>query len=154
MCKPDLMKCRDMKRIYTSASIATAATLLAAAPAFAAEVVVTAPFGLGGLTFGSILTFLINAAFVIAAILALVFLIWGGINWITSGGDADGVKSARDRIIAAIIGLIVVILSYFLLNFVLSDILGVGNLQSGLEFTSLCEQSGGTINADGKCVEG
>lgn len=139
MRKPDLMKYRDMKRIYTSASIATAATLLAAAPAFAAELVVDAPFGLGGLDFGDILTFLINAAFVIAAVLALVFLIWGGINWITSGGDADGVKSARDRIIAAIIGLIVVILSYFLLNFVLSDILGVGSLTEGLEFCSLSD---------------
>lgn len=129
-----------MKRIYASASIAGVATLLSAASAFAAEptnVVVAAPFGLGDLTFSDILTFLINAAFVIAAILALVFLIWGGINWITSGGDADGVKSARDRIIAAIIGLIVVILSYFLLNFVLSDILGVGSLTTGLEFCSL-----------------
>lgn len=144
------MKSRQMKRIYTSSSIAVAATLLAAVPAFAAEpekLTVAAPFGLDNLTFGVVLTFLINAAFVIAAVLALVFLIWGGINWITSGGDADGVKSARDRIIAAIIGLIVVILSYFLLNFVLSDILGVGSLTTGLEFCSL------SASADG-CVAG
>lgn len=140
------MKCRQMKRIYTSASIATAATLIAAAPAFAQETLtVAAPFGLDNLDFGDILTFLINAAFVIAAVLALVFLIWGGINWITSGGDADGVKSARDRIIAAIIGLIVVILSYFLLNFVLSDILGVGSLTTGLEFCSLAETADGCV---------
>lgn len=143
-----------MRRTLTAASISLGAVVIAAAPAFAQEgFTVEPPLGLGGLEFGDIITFLINIAFVIAAILALVYLIWGGINWITSSGDSEAVGNARNKIIAAIIGLVVVILSYFVLNFVLSDILGVGNLQDGLQFNTLCEQSGGSVNPDtGECI--
>ncbi len=62
---------------------------------------------------------LIISAFVIAAILALAFLIWGGIKWIISGGDKAKVQAARDTIIAAVIGLILTLLSFFILSVVL-----------------------------------
>lgn len=147
-----------MRRTLTAASISFGAMMAVVTPVFAQTptpegFAVEPPLGLGGLEFGDIITFLINIAFVIAAILALVYLIWGGINWITSSGDSEAVGNARNKIIAAIIGLVVVILSYFVLNFVLSDILGVGNLQDGLQFNTLCEQSGGEVNPDtGQCI--
>jgi amino acid transporter len=61
----------------------------------------------------------ILAVFVIATLVALFFLILGGIRWITSGGDKAKVDTARSTIIAAIVGLIIVFLSYFVLNLVL-----------------------------------
>lgn len=57
--------------------------------------------------------------FVIAGIiLALVYLVLGGISWITSGGDKQKLAQAKNRITFAIIGLLVVFLSFFILSFV------------------------------------
>ncbi|MBI2430779.1 MAG: hypothetical protein HYV39_02085 [Candidatus Levybacteria bacterium] len=67
---------------------------------------------------GKRLSQVITFAFVIAIIIALAFLIWGGIKWITSGGDKTGVEEARNHVIAAVVGLIIVFLSYFILNIV------------------------------------
>ena len=72
-----------------------------------------------GLSLGAVVGFIIGAAFIIAVLIALFFLVWGGIKWITSGGDKSGVEGARNQIIAAVIGLIVVFLSFFILNLVL-----------------------------------
>jgi len=68
---------------------------------------------------GGIIGTIITLVFIIAVIIALAFLIWGGIRWILSGGDKAGVEAARNTIVAAIIGLVVVFLSYFILNFVI-----------------------------------
>ena len=51
----------------------------------------------------------------IAFVLAFVFLIIGGIRWITAGGDEKAVGSARGMITAALIGLVVVLVSYALI---------------------------------------
>ena len=68
---------------------------------------------------GAVLGFVITIAFIIAILIALFFLIWGGIKWISSGGDKGGVEAARNQIIAAVIGLIIVFLAFFILNLVL-----------------------------------
>jgi len=56
---------------------------------------------------------------VIAVLISLFFLIWGGIRWITSGGDKGKVDEARKHIVAAIIGLVIALLAYFILTVVL-----------------------------------
>lgn len=68
---------------------------------------------------GAVLGFVITIAFIIAILIALFFLIWGGIKWISSGGDKGGVEAARNQIIAAVIGLIIIFLAFFILNLVL-----------------------------------
>lgn len=55
--------------------------------------------------------FILLAAFV----LAFIFLIIGGIRWITAGGDEKAVSGARGMITAALIGLVVVLVSYALI---------------------------------------
>lgn len=67
-----------------------------------------------GSTFGQIITF----AFILAIMIALAFLIWGGIKWVTSGGEKAGVEEARNHVIAAVVGLIIVFLSYFIINLI------------------------------------
>lgn len=71
------------------------------------------------LTLGQVLGFVIAIGFIVAVLIALGFLVWGGIKWITSGGDKGGVEAARNQIIAAVIGLIIVFLAFFVLNLVL-----------------------------------
>ena len=78
------------------------------------------------LEFASVIGNLIQFIFVIAVVLALGFLVFGGIKWITSGGDKGNVESARGTIIAAIIGLIIVFLAYVILNLVLTFLTGEG----------------------------
>lgn len=68
---------------------------------------------------GNILRSFIYIILVIAVVIALFYLIWGGIKWIVSGGDKAGVETARNHIIAALIGLAVAFLAFFLLQFIL-----------------------------------
>jgi hypothetical protein len=68
----------------------------------------------------AIITFILT----IAIIIALIYLIWGGIKWITSGGDKANVETARNQIIAAIIGLIVAFLAWFIIGIVLQLFFG------------------------------
>lgn len=70
--------------------------------------------------FGGIIGTAIVVIFIIAVIIALIWLVIGGIKWITSSGDSGKVEAARNQIIAAVIGLVVVFLSFFILNFVLT----------------------------------
>lgn len=70
--------------------------------------------------FGPIIATAIIVVFIIAIVIALIWLVIGGIKWITSSGDSSKVEAARNQIIAAVIGLIIVFLSFFILNFVLS----------------------------------
>ncbi len=68
----------------------------------------------------------------IAGALAIGYLMYGGIKWITSRGDKVAVESARRHIVAAVIGLVVVISAFFILQ-VVFRILGVQNpLNNGL----------------------
>ena len=53
--------------------------------------------------FGNIM----SVVMVLAALLVFGFLIWGAVEWITSGGDKNKVESARNRITNAVIGLLV-----------------------------------------------
>lgn len=74
--------------------------------------------GLTGDKAPNIISVAITLMFIAAVVIALIFLIWGGIKWILSGGDKTAVEAARNHIIAAIIGLIVTFASFFILNIV------------------------------------
>lgn len=54
-----------------------------------------------------------------AGALAVVFLIIGGLQYMTSAGNAERAKAAKQTIIYALIGVAVVLLSLFLINVVL-----------------------------------
>src|SRR4051812_290541 len=94
---------RVMKRLFASLS-AIAATLFVASPAYA-QTIKLCPEGsqfeklctnLGTGTFTGVVYGIIVLLLVIATLLSLFFLIWGGIKWILSGGDKTGVEGARN----------------------------------------------------------
>lgn len=68
----------------------------------------------GGGIFESISNILI---FLVGAI-AVIVIIFGGLRYVTSTGDAARVKSAKDTILYGIIGLVVAILAFAIVNFV------------------------------------
>jgi len=61
---------------------------------------------------------LVTLIFLIAGVVAFLYLIWGGVQWITSGGDKAGVQQAREKITAAVIGLAIVLLSWAIMALV------------------------------------
>jgi len=65
-----------------------------------------------------LLSAIIGVILIVAFIIALFFLFWGGIQWISSGGDKEGVEAAQKKIQAAIVGLIVVASVYALFTLV------------------------------------
>ena len=69
-----------------------------------------------GQTVQNIVVFII----VLAVIIALLYLLYGGIKWITSRGDKTEVEAARNHITAAIVGLIIVFLSIFVISILLA----------------------------------
>lgn len=74
--------------------------------------------------FKSLLTWLLQVALIISVLLVLFQLVFAGVNWITSGGDKGKTDSARSRIVAAIIGLIIVVASWAIFLFIL-QIIGI-----------------------------
>jgi len=54
---------------------------------------------------GVFITNTVKVGIITGSIIALLFLIWGAIDWITSGGDKAKYEAARDKITAAIFGL-------------------------------------------------
>lgn len=65
---------------------------------------------------GKLLSSGIQVAMIIAAILTFAFLVWGGIQWIISGGDKTQTQSARDRITMALVGLAIVAAAWALMK--------------------------------------
>lgn len=61
----------------------------------------------------------INAILVVLGMAAVIMIIIGGIRYTTSNGDASSVKGAKDTILYAVVGLVIAILSYAIVNFVL-----------------------------------
>lgn len=67
---------------------------------------------------------ILGLLFPLAGAVALAMLIWGGIKFITSGGDPKQAESARATLTWAIAGLVVIFLAYALLR-IISFITGV-----------------------------
>jgi hypothetical protein len=73
----------------------------------------------GGALSGLIKT-VINVFSLIVGVVSVIMIIVGGLRYITSGGDSGKVSAAKNTIIYAIIGLVVVALAQFIVQFVLS----------------------------------
>jgi hypothetical protein len=78
------------------------------------------PSGWGNLSFtlGGLIPALITLVLIIAALVAFAFLVFGGIKWITAGGDKANTESARNTITAALIGLAIVFSAWAILSLI------------------------------------
>lgn len=61
---------------------------------------------------------LINTLSIVVGAVAVLMIIFGGFKFVTSGGDSDGTKKARNTIIYAAVGLVVVLLAQSIVYFV------------------------------------
>lgn len=72
----------------------------------------------------------ITLFFTIGGLGFTIMILWGAVNWILSGGDKEKVASARRRITTAIIGLVLLSLT-FVIMLVAGQILGINSLKTG-----------------------
>lgn len=79
--------------------------------------------------FGStgVFTTIVNVLLFIIGAVAVIMLIIGGIRYVVSGGDSGAVTSAKNTILYAVIGIIVAILAYAIVNFVLTSFTADGS---------------------------
>lgn len=66
----------------------------------------------------------INVVLGLIALISVVMIIIGGLNYTTSQGESAKVKKAKDTILYGIIGLVVALLAFALVNFVLVNVFG------------------------------
>ncbi|MBU6388970.1 hypothetical protein KGQ71_00465 [Patescibacteria group bacterium] len=65
-------------------------------------------------------TRIINAILLVLGILAIIYLIYSGIQYITAGGSSDKTKNARQGILYALLGIIILVASYFIIDTITS----------------------------------
>jgi energy-converting hydrogenase Eha subunit B len=68
------------------------------------------------------ITTVINIFSTLVGVIAVIMIIYGGMRYITSGGDSGKITSAKNTIIYALIGLVVVALAQFIVKFVLNKV--------------------------------
>jgi hypothetical protein len=117
----------NTKKLLAALTTSGTALLTYAVPAFATNVNPCANIqggfqnlcNLNGSQLGPIIGAIVTFVLIIIAVIALFFLIYGGLRWVTSGGDKGKVDEARKTVIAAIVGLVIAFLSFFILSVVL-----------------------------------
>ncbi len=112
----------NMKKTNKIAKIALMAFVLAsvAMPAGAVDIGINYAAQVG-LTTGDLRNTavgIIQSLLGVLGILALVIVLIGGFKWMTSGGNEEGVSSAKKTIAAGIVGLAIILFAYAIVSFV------------------------------------
>lgn len=76
---------------------------------------------------GSIITQLLPIIFVLAGLVLFIFLIIGGFGLLASGGSPDKMKAAQGKITSAVIGFVIIFISYWLIR-IIEIMLGISIL--------------------------
>lgn len=74
----------------------------------AAQITIKQPTNVKITEIGTLISAVVGTLLIIAALITFVYLILGGIQWITSGGDKAAMEAARNKITHAIVGLVIV----------------------------------------------
>lgn len=65
---------------------------------------------------------IVNVILGVVGFIAVVMIIIGGISYTTSAGDASKVKKAKDTILYGVVGLVIALLAFAIVNFVLTSV--------------------------------
>ncbi len=65
---------------------------------------------------------IINILLFILGSIAVLVIVIGGIRYVLSAGDGNATKGAKDTILYAVVGLVVAVMAYAIVNFVLSSL--------------------------------
>ena len=123
---------KKVTKTLTGAVSAAGAMLVSAMPVAAQANVQKPWWAKMDTSLGGIINIALNLVFGIGIIIALFYLVWGAFNWITSGGEKSKTADARNRIIAAVVGLILLAATWAILSIVLR-VLGLGTVEQAID---------------------
>jgi uncharacterized membrane protein len=83
-----------------------------------------------GVNLDNVVKTLINLFSVVVGIVAVIMIMIAGFRYVTSGGDSSKVSGAKNALIYAIVGLVVVALAQFIVQFVLQKVSHTGTKNS------------------------
>ena len=75
-------------------------------------------------TLSEALTSIINAALTLVGVIALGTMVYGGFRWMTAAGSEEQAGEAKRILTAGVIGLIIIIISWAVVNFVIGAVRG------------------------------
>lgn len=102
-------------------AVLTPAVTVGASPASDIQSGVNDSGGTGQASLGTQIKTIVNILLYILGAIAVVMIVIGGVRYTTSNGDSGAIKSAKDTILYSVIGLVVAILAYSIVNFVLTQ---------------------------------
>lgn len=112
-----------------------------------------APGPFGELNFSGIASWGVQLFFVAIGMVALVFLLQGAFEWISSGGEEKKIGSARNRITSAALGLAIAVVLFIGWTFLVGPLLGV--FKNGLinipTINSMCKSNGVAAVNNSEC---
>ena len=76
---------------------------------------------------------IINVALSLIGIIFFILMLWAGIRWMTSQGNEEMIKEAKNTIRTAIIGIVVVFSSFLITNFILNQVKKINSSTVPLE---------------------
>jgi hypothetical protein len=72
---------------------------------------------------GGVFQTVVNVMLFLIGAVAVIMLIYGGIRYTVSGGDAKNVTAAKNTILYAIVGIVVAVLAFAIVNFVINGLM-------------------------------
>lgn len=120
-----------MRRLtHALGTLMIGATLAMPAPVLAATAglgssTLPQPSNISDRPFLDLLSSIINWILGLVGTVAVLMLIWGGFNYLTSAGNSDQTKKAKQTITYAVVGIIIIALAYTLVNFITGTIAGL-----------------------------
>jgi hypothetical protein len=81
-------------------------------------------FGAGDNSVRAIISRILFIALGLAGIVAILFMVYGGYRYITSGGNEEGAEAGKHILTNSIIGVAVILLAYVILTVVQNAIMG------------------------------
>lgn len=88
------------------------------------------PTGINTNGFSAYVGFAIKAIIGMTGVIFICMIVWSGINWMVSAGDAAKITKSKSILIYSSLGLVIVLSAYIIVLFLLS-MLGIGGADSG-----------------------
>lgn len=82
---------------------------------------------------GNLIAFFIQIVLFIGGLAALLYLLWGAFDWINSSGEKEKLTKAQNKMMNAVIGLILMVAAFTIFSFVMGTVLG-GKFGIGEDF--------------------
>lgn len=84
-----------------------------------------------GSVLGSAITTLLGIILILGGFFLLVYLLWGALDWILSGGDKEKLHKAQQKLTHAAVGMIILFSAWTLWGFLTGDVLGIIKKNNG-----------------------